>query len=451
MSSSVFYIVLLFLGIWEVWMTYAVLEEIFSLKNIKTKKYIITKWGNILGLGILLAINRMIAFSSRTLVILCILLTFICASKFFRGKGWLAFETVAFYYIFLTILDYIFSYICIEFIGAEFERIIYVEGYSIWAIGIYSLARAVMWMLLRKLKKESSEEMHFILSTYKKLFFLTCTFLFIIMVRYQFVLNAMALGQREIQGVDKALVLAAILTIITLGSFLYFQYIVKINEAEVLKIQDQMLKDRCREMQQSRQIVHDMKNHIMVLKKYDEEKKEEKLHQYIQNLYKELTLYQMQVWTGIEILDYLLTQEMKKAEQRNIKFQIETQRIDSLPFSDLEIVSVFGNLLDNAIEACEKMKTEERWIHLLIKKQHQMFFIEIINSVEPKTNMINAGKSKKGELHGYGLINVRQIVEWHKGEVLCQLMPREYSVTISMYSKGGVKSGKKEENYIFKL
>lgn len=447
MSSSVYYIVLLFLGIWEVWMAYALQEEIFSLKNIKTKNYKITKWGNILGLGTVVAINRMIAFSSRTLVILCILVTFICVSQFVRGKGWLAFEVVAFYYIFLTILDFIFSYICIEFVGAEFERIIYVEEYSIWAIGIYSLARAVMGMLLRKLKKESSEEMQFILSTYKKLFFLTCTFLFIIMVRYQFVLNAMALGQREIQGVDKALVLAAILTIITLGGFLYFQYIIKINEAEVLKIQDQMLKDRCREMQKSRQIVHDMKNHIMVLKKYDEEKKEEKLHQYIQNLYKELTLYEMQVWTGIEILDYLLTQELKKAEQRNIKFKIETQRIDFLPFSDLEIVSVFGNLLDNAIEACENMKSEERWIHLLLKKQHQMFFMEIVNSVEPKRDKINeqnTGKSKKGGLHGYGLINVQQIVERHKGEMMCQLMPSKYSVAISMYSKGGVKNGKQK-------
>ena len=65
--------------------------------------------------------------------------------------------------------------------------------------------------------------------------------------------------------------------------------------------------------------------------------------------------------------------EKKKADQRNIKFQIETQRIDSLPFSDIEIVSIFGNLLDNAIEACEKIEIEERWIHLLIKKQRHMF------------------------------------------------------------------------------
>lgn len=434
MNSITYFVVMFFFGIWEVSMAYSAVEEIFLLKGAKTKKYIIIKWGNIFALGTIVAMNRMIAFSSRTLVILCIFITFICVSIIVRGKGWMVFGVVALYYIFLTILDFIFSYICIEFIGAKFEKIIYVEEYSFWAIGIYSMARIIMGMLLCKLKKESLEEMHIILITYKKIFFITCAFLFIVMVRYQFVLSAMATGEREIQGVDKALVLTTILTITTLGSFLYFQYVIKIKETKILKFQDQMLRDRCREMQQTRQIAHDMRNHIIFLKKYDDEGREEKLHQYIQDLCQEITLYEMQVWTGIEILDYLLTQEMKKAEQRNIKFQVETQRIDLLPFSDLEIVSVFGNLLDNAIDACEKIEIGERWIHILIKKQHNMFFMEIINSVEQDTDR----KSKKGGLHGYGLINVQQIVERHKGEMNCQLMSGEYSVTISMYSKGGV-------------
>ena len=80
MSGIVYFIALLVLSIWEVWMVYAVLEEIFYLKSIKTKWYIVVKWGNILTLGILMALNRMLAFSSRSLVILCTLVTFICVN-----------------------------------------------------------------------------------------------------------------------------------------------------------------------------------------------------------------------------------------------------------------------------------------------------------------------------------------------------------------------------------
>lgn len=43
MNEIVYFFVLLFLGIWEVWLAYALVEEIFSLKNLKTKKYTIIK------------------------------------------------------------------------------------------------------------------------------------------------------------------------------------------------------------------------------------------------------------------------------------------------------------------------------------------------------------------------------------------------------------------------
>ena len=444
MSGIVYFIALLVLSIWEVWMVYAVLEEIFYLKSIKTKWYIVVKWGNILTLGILMALNRMLAFSSRSLVILCTLVTFICVNRFVRRKKGVIFCVVSFCYIFLTILDFIFSFICIEFLGTEFERIVYVEEYSGWAIGIYGLARIVMWMVWYKLTKSASGEMNSILAAHKKVFFLALVFLLIIMIRYQFVLIEMAAGEWEIQGVDKALVLVAILVLMTIGSFFCFQYALKIREIEFLKLQEQMLRNRCREMQKTRQIAHDMRNHVMTLKKYDNERNGEQLHEYIQNLGQELTLYETQVWTGIEILDYLLTQEKKKADQRNIAFQIETQRIDELPFSDVEIVSVFGNLLDNAIEACEKMKTEKRWIHVLLKKQRHMFFMEIVNSVEQEADQKNVEKNKEGGLHGYGLINVRQIVERHKGEMNCQATGGEYSVTIIMYRKGKDEDEKRE-------
>lgn len=68
-----------------------------------------------------------------------------------------------------------------------------------------------------------------------------------------------------------------------------------------------------------------------------------------------------------------------------------------------------------------------------------MLFVEVVNSVEEngKRNVEHAGKSRKGGLHGYGLMNVQQIIECHNGEMSCKMMKGKYLVNISMYRESG--------------
>ncbi len=73
------------------------------------------------------------------------------------------------------------------------------------------------------------------------------------------------------------------------------------------------------------------------------------------------------------------------------------------------------------------------------KKQRHMLFVEVVNSVEEengKRNVEYAGKTGKEDFHGYGLMNVQQIIERHNGEMSCLLMKGKYLVNILMY-KGG--------------
>ncbi len=49
--------------------------------------------------------------------------------------------------------------------------------------------------------------------------------------------------------------------------------------------------------------------------------------------------------------------------------QINTEVFTTLPFTDREIISLFGNLLDNAIEACERITDKNTWIHIKMKKE----------------------------------------------------------------------------------
>lgn len=86
--------------------------------------------------------------------------------------------------------------------------------------------------------------------------------------------------------------------------------------------------------------------------------------------------------------------------------QINTEVFTTLPFTDREIISLFGNLLDNAIEACERITDKNTWIHIKMKKKNQLLYFEIKNTTETTVQQV-PGKfittKTDGTLHGYGI------------------------------------------------
>ena len=126
--------------------------------------------------------------------------------------------------------------------------------------------------------------------------------------------------------------------------------------------------------------------------------------------------------------------------------QISTEVFTTLPFSDREIISLFGNLLDNALEACEQIKEGERWIHIKMKKKNQLLYIEIVNAAKNtgiQTDENFVSKKKDGVLHGYGMKNIRDIVEQYNGMFQCKSQEDRFEVVITIY---GQEAGEYERN-----
>ena len=118
-----------------------------------------------------------------------------------------------------------------------------------------------------------------------------------------------------------------------------------------------------------------------------------------------------------------------------MQMQISTEVFTALPFSDREITSLFGNLLDNALEACEQIKEGERWIHIKMKKKNQLLYIEIVNAakntgIQTDENFVS---KKDGVLHGYGMKNIRDIVEQYNGMFQCKSQEDRFEVVITIY------------------
>ena len=88
---------------------------------------------------------------------------------------------------------------------------------------------------------------------------------------------------------------------------------------------------------------------------------------------------------------------------------------------EADISVLFGNLLDNAIEATEKIfDPDERWIKIFGERKGKLFVLNISNPVgEPLQfrgeELVTSKADKK--LHGYGIQSIRRIVEKYHGEV----------------------------------
>ena len=120
---------------------------------------------------------------------------------------------------------------------------------------------------------------------------------------------------------------------------------------------------------------------MAVLQGYARDGEYEKICQYLSEIDGDFYKYENKVWTGHKILDFILNQKKEAAEQKEIDFEICVTALMETSLSDGDISILIGNLLDNAIEACEQIRDGKRWILFKLNKRQRSLFIEISNSL----------------------------------------------------------------------
>ena len=121
----------------------------------------------------------------------------------------------------------------------------------------------------------------------------------------------------------------------------------------------------------------------------------------------------------MRIIRFLLFLQIKKekAEQTGIRcsFHIILPPKFSQTFSDVTITSLFTNLLDNAIEACESVNNENKFIELNTNYQANMFLIKMKNSKNPENIFTHKTTKKNKKAHGHGISIIEDIVKQQEG------------------------------------
>ena len=100
---------------------------------------------------------------------------------------------------------------------------------------------------------------------------------------------------------------------------------------------------------------------------------------------------------------------------------------------DNDIYSLFGNLLDNAIEAVKNLEQSKRVISLQIKNSGEFLIIKTYNNYNGKINFVNnlpiTTKEDK-DYHGYGLKSINYIVKSYDGQMKIKTNNQVFDLTI---------------------
>lgn len=162
---------------------------------------------------------------------------------------------------------------------------------------------------------------------------------------------------------------------------------------------------------------HDYHHHINVLQTYLSQNNTDKAQSYLKKIRNDLNTISISINTGSTVLDAIISNALRVCKSKGIVFNKSIIKLDNFPLGDTETSALFGNLLDNSIEACELYNSqnpvENGNIDLEVFIKRGMYRITIINSSCGVYRCVDGQfqTTKKKGNHGYGIPRIKQIVD----------------------------------------
>lgn len=143
----------------------------------------------------------------------------------------------------------------------------------------------------------------------------------------------------------------------------------------------------------------------------------EKIKKYINNTGEQMADIDYKILTGNSVIDNIINYKISVAQKYNIEviYYIENSQIE---IPEIDISRILGNLLDNAIEACNKTNMSEKSIKIMIYKRKVYRCISVSNTIDKsilETNQNLRSTKKEKDMHGFGIKSIRSIVEKYDG------------------------------------
>lgn len=189
---------------------------------------------------------------------------------------------------------------------------------------------------------------------------------------------------------------------------------------------DAMFKLQYEQYQQSRSNIelinrkyHDLKHQISVIRM---EPNEEKRAEYLMELESGVQRYDAENKTGNPVLDIIITSKQLYCQQHDIHMTVVADGVRLGFMETMDICSIFGNALDNAIESVEMLADpSKRLIRVSVSVQNGFLLIRVENYFESEIRQeggeFKSTKKSATGYHGFGIKSIRYAVEKYNGSV----------------------------------
>lgn len=263
-------------------------------------------------------------------------------------------------------------------------------------------------------------------------------FLELIMFSEDFHFPADVRHRIQLLSVGFILILALLIFLIQKTGRIYEQNLLLENRFHQEQISRAQLDLSIQSVENLRSWKHDYKNHLITMTGLIHEEKYKELSDYLHQLQIHSPEHLSNVSSGNSSIDAIVTSKMQLARQAGIDFQYSIILPMSCPLTDLELTAILGNLLDNSLESCNKIRLEDQapspYVKLLIKPFRDMLQIQVINPSDGNYRFAENGKlcttKEDTSFHGYGLKRMADIVEDAGG--MLNIQPEEKRFTVNI-------------------
>lgn len=212
---------------------------------------------------------------------------------------------------------------------------------------------------------------------------------------------------------------------------------IKLHENEIFQIQVKNQTEMYRSISENfdgqKRKTHEYKNQIVCIESLLGNRKYQELEKYVKEIYGHLDKELDAINTNNVIVNAILNTKYQEADAKGIVFVFRVNDLSQIRIKDEDVVAILSNLLNNAIEACEKCD-DKKVIKLKFVNEDEMIIIAVKNTFSHpicyENGEIKSSKISRAEEHGIGIKNIIKTIEKYNGSYIIEDNKNEFYFSI---------------------